>query len=61
VDTLRVRLLTEQEVQNRYVFSFEQYYQIVDIKPKYNSTTRKTTALYPYFILEQTANLLIDM
>jgi hypothetical protein len=47
VDTLRIRLLTEQDVQNRYVFSFEQYYQIIDIKPKYNSTTRKTTAAIP--------------
>lgn len=47
VDTLRIRLLTELEVQNRYVFSFDQYYQTIKIKTIYDAKNGINTGEIP--------------
>ena len=49
VDTLRIRLVTELDVQNRYIFPFDEYLQIITV-----NTTRannKTTATIPSVLI----------
>jgi len=47
VDTLRIRSLKELEIQNRYVFSFDQYYQIIEVSTSYDAIKKITTVSIP--------------
>jgi hypothetical protein len=47
VDTLRIRLLTELDAQNRYFTMFDQYYQTIEVSTKYDAISKTTTAKIP--------------
>jgi len=47
VDTLRIRLLTELEIQNRYVFTFDEYYQNIEIKTSYDVVNKMARGVIP--------------